>query len=106
MIRAKFDCQSSIDKATSNRKLDFMTFEHLGLSQEVLRSVHDVCYTTPIPIQQKAIPALLMRRAVLGCAQCGTGKTDCYTSPMLDRLSTGRPVAPSPPPPIFDPQRS
>ncbi|HEY9549908.1 MAG TPA: DEAD/DEAH box helicase, partial [Kiloniellaceae bacterium] len=67
-----------------------MTFEDLGLSPEVLRAVQDVGYTTPTPIQQKAIPVVLMGRDVLGCAQTGTGKTAGFTLPMIDILSSGR----------------
>ncbi|MGF1629400.1 MAG: DEAD/DEAH box helicase [Kiloniellaceae bacterium] len=67
-----------------------MTFEDLGLSPEVLRAVQDVGYTTPTPIQEKAIPVVLMGRDVLGCAQTGTGKTAGFTLPMIDILSNGR----------------
>ena len=67
-----------------------MTFEDLGLSPEVLRAVQDVGYTTPTPIQEKAIPVVLMGRDVLGCAQTGTGKTAGFTLPMIDILSSGR----------------
>jgi superfamily II DNA/RNA helicase len=49
-----------------------------------------VGYTTPTPIQEKAIPVVLMGRDVLGCAQTGTGKTAGFTLPMIDILSSGR----------------
>jgi len=70
--------------------MDYMTFEDLGLSPEVLRAVLEVGYTTPTPIQEKAIPVVLMGRDVLGCAQTGTGKTAGFTLPMIDILSSGR----------------
>ncbi|HIC79880.1 MAG TPA: DNA helicase, partial [Kiloniellaceae bacterium] len=50
-----------------------MVFEDLGLSPEVLKAVEEVGYSTPTPIQEKAIPVVLMGRDVLGCAQTGTG---------------------------------
>ena len=52
-----------------------MSFESLGLSAPVLQAVTEKGYTTPTPIQEKAIPIVLMGRDVLGCAQTGTGKT-------------------------------
>ena len=45
-------------------------------------------YTHPTPIQQKAIPFLLQRKDLLGCAQTGTGKTAAFTIPMLQLLHT------------------
>lgn len=67
-----------------------MNFSDLGLSPEVLTAVNDSGYTTPTPIQEQAIPYVLMGRDVLGCAQTGTGKTASFTLPMIDILSSGR----------------
>ncbi len=67
-----------------------MNFEDLGLSPEVLEAIADAGYTTPTPIQEQAIPYVLMGRDVLGCAQTGTGKTASFTVPMIDILATGR----------------
>ncbi|MEE8140371.1 MAG: DEAD/DEAH box helicase, partial [Alphaproteobacteria bacterium] len=50
-----------------------MTFEELGLSDEVLHAVADAGYQQPTPIQEQAIPLVLMGRDILGCAQTGTG---------------------------------
>ena len=52
-----------------------MNFADLGLSEPVLQAIADAGYTTPTPIQEKAIPYVQMGRDVLGCAQTGTGKT-------------------------------
>ncbi len=81
----EFDRRSHFKKTTS-----CMTFEDLGLSPEVLKAVEEVGYTTPTPIQEKAIPVVLIGRDVLGCAQTGTGKTASFTLPMIDILSRGR----------------
>jgi len=45
-----------------------MNFEKLGLGPEILKAVEEGGYTTPTPIQEKAIPFVLMGRDVLGCA--------------------------------------
>ena len=82
-----------------------MTFSDLGLSAEVLRAVTDAGYETPTPIQQKAIPYVLMGRDVLGCAQTGTGKTASFTLPMIDILAQGRARARMPRSLILEPTR-
>ncbi|MGH6896752.1 MAG: DEAD/DEAH box helicase, partial [Geminicoccaceae bacterium] len=63
------------------------SFADLGLSAPLLRAVRAESYTTPTPIQAKAIPHLLAGRDLLGCAQTGTGKTAAFALPILHRLS-------------------
>jgi superfamily II DNA/RNA helicase len=67
-----------------------MTFDDLGLSPETLKAVAEKGYVNPTPIQEKAIPAIMMARDVVGLAQTGTGKTASFTLPMIDALSGGR----------------
>lgn len=66
-----------------------MSFEHFGLSPEILRAVQAKHYVTPTPIQSQSIPAILLGKDVIGCAQTGTGKTAGFTLPMLHRLQAG-----------------
>lgn len=69
-----------------------MNFNDLSLSTELLKAVSDQGYSTPTPIQVKAIPAVLKGRDVLAAAQTGTGKTAGFTLPLLQRLSKVRPA--------------
>ncbi len=64
-----------------------MSFDELGLATALVRTVREQGYTTPTPIQQQAIPAILAGGDVLASAQTGTGKTAGFTLPILDRLS-------------------
>src|ERR1700754_3564194 len=82
-----------------------MSFESLGLSAPVLQAVADKGYTEPTPIQEKAIPLVLMGRDVLGCAQTGTGKTASFVLPMIDILSEGRAKSRMPRTLILEPTR-
>jgi superfamily II DNA/RNA helicase len=80
-------------------------FSDLGLSEEVLRAIDDMGYRHPTPIQEQAIPYVLMGRDVMGTAQTGTGKTAGFTLPMLDILSGSRARARMPRSLILEPTR-
>jgi len=80
-------------------------FGPLGLSDPILKALHEKGYLRPTPIQAQAIPAVLMGRDVLGCAQTGTGKTAGFTLPMLDILSGSRARARMPRSLILEPTR-
>jgi len=82
-----------------------MTFEDLGLGDKVLKAIADAGYSTPTPIQEKAIPQVLMGKDVLGIAQTGTGKTASFTLPMIEILSQGRAKARMPRTLIVSPTR-
>jgi ATP-dependent RNA helicase RhlE len=64
-----------------------LNFNELGLSEPILRAIGDAGYTTPTPIQAKAIPQVLSGGDLLAGAQTGTGKTAGFTLPILHLLS-------------------
>src|ERR1041385_5662357 len=63
-----------------------MSFEKLNLIEPILRALKNEGYTKPTPIQEKAIPVVLKRRDLLGCAQTGTGKTAAFAIPIIQIL--------------------
>ncbi|TVP47933.1 MAG: DEAD/DEAH box helicase, partial [Mongoliibacter sp.] len=65
-----------------------MAFNNLNLIEPILKAVAEEGYTTPTPIQQKAIPLVLDGNDLLGCAQTGTGKTAAFSIPIIQLLST------------------
>ena len=67
-----------------------MTFAELGLRPELVRAVTDAGYTTPTPIQERAIPVALDGKDLIACAQTGTGKTAAFLLPILQHLAAGR----------------
>ncbi len=81
------------------------TFADLELSPDILKAIADVGYTTPTPIQEQAIPHILMMRDVLACAQTGTGKTASFVLPMLEILGASRARARMPRSLILEPTR-
>src|SRR5918993_429826 len=63
-----------------------MSFEKLNLIEPIYRALTTEGYTKPTPIQEQAIPILLERGDLLGCAQTGTGKTAAFAIPILQLL--------------------
>lgn len=82
-----------------------MNFEELGLSAPILKAIEECGYTQPTPIQEQAIPHILMMRDVVGLAQTGTGKTASFTLPMIEILAGGRAKARMPRSLILSPTR-
>src|SRR5438128_12465747 len=66
------------------------TFADLGLSQSTLQALRDVGYSSPSPIQEQAIPALLQGRDVIGQAQTGTGKTAAFGLPIMEYIDSAQ----------------
>lgn len=67
-----------------------MTFNNLGLIQPIIEALEEKGYTQPTPIQEKAIPILLKRRDLLGCAQTGTGKTAAFAIPIIQLIEQNK----------------
>jgi ATP-dependent RNA helicase RhlE len=61
-------------------------FNQLALIEPILKALSKEGYSTPTPIQEKAIPVVLSRKDLLACAQTGTGKTAAFTLPVLQLL--------------------
>ncbi|MEC0125046.1 DEAD/DEAH box helicase [Paenibacillus pabuli] len=64
-----------------------MTFKDLNIIPPILEGLSKANYTSPTPIQEQAIPAVLAGRDLLGCAQTGTGKTAAFSVPIIQLLS-------------------
>ena len=62
------------------------TFEELKISNSLLKSLDEVGFTEPTPIQESAIPVINSGMNLVGIAQTGTGKTAAYLLPLLTKL--------------------
>ena len=64
-----------------------MTFEELGVRDDLLRGIADMGFETPMPVQEKVIPVLLNGdHDLVALAQTGTGKTAAFGLPVLQRI--------------------
>jgi ATP-dependent RNA helicase RhlE len=66
---------------------NFMSFDTLGLTTEILTAIQQQHFVSPTPIQQQAIPLILAGHDVMASAQTGTGKTASFVLPILQQLS-------------------
>jgi superfamily II DNA/RNA helicase len=64
-----------------------MSFESLGLLAPLLRAAQQRGYIGPTTIQSAAIPPALDGRDVQGAARTGSGKTQAFGWPVLQRLA-------------------
>ncbi len=66
-----------------------MTFEELGVREDILKAITEMGYASPMPVQEKVIPHLLNENNdVVALAQTGTGKTAAFGLPVLQRIDT------------------
>ncbi len=63
-----------------------MSFQNLGLSEEVVHGVQSMGYIDPTPIQLRAFPIILGGKDLIGASQTGTGKTAAFALPLLTQL--------------------
>ncbi len=63
-----------------------MNFTDFALNNNVAEAINDLGYTTATPIQEKAIPALMDGKDLVGCAQTGTGKTAAFAIPIINHI--------------------
>lgn len=65
-----------------------MTFEELGVRDDLRCAIEELGFENPMPVQEKVIPHLLQDEAgdVVALAQTGTGKTAAFGLPLLQRI--------------------
>jgi ATP-dependent RNA helicase DeaD len=64
-------------------------FNVLNLHPQLVQSVVEQGYVTPMPIQSAVIPLMLAGNDVIDQAQTGTGKTAAYALPILQNIVAG-----------------
>lgn len=69
-----------------------MSFQHFVLHPKILKSIEEMGFTTPTPIQKQAIPKILEGIDIRASAQTGTGKTAAFLLPALCRLINPSPA--------------
>ncbi|KAI1610313.1 adenosinetriphosphatase [Exophiala viscosa] len=74
------------EKAKTPNLKSVSSFQQFSLSRPILRGLATLSFTTPTPIQVRAIPVALQGLDVVGSAVTGSGKTAAFLLPILERL--------------------
>jgi ATP-dependent RNA helicase DeaD len=67
-----------------------MNFEDFSLSKETMKSISEIGFEEPTPIQVSAIPLIMSNRDIVGQAQTGTGKTAAFGIPIAEKCQNGK----------------
>lgn len=63
-----------------------LNFSELSLSPNLLENILSLGYANPTPIQEQAIPHVIVGSDIAGLAQTGTGKTAAFLIPLIERI--------------------
>ena len=80
------NAQTEQTQEAAAEEVKLMTFDELGLKDELLKSVKFAGFTTPSPIQAQAIPLVISGKDMVGQAHTGTGKTAAFALPALHNM--------------------
>lgn len=69
-----------------NKRKQALSFEKMGLSDEMVAKLYEVGYEKPTPVQAGVIPLAMEEFDLIGQSQTGTGKTAAFGIPILEQL--------------------
>ncbi len=67
-----------------------MNFDDFNLSKETMKSIAEIGFEEPTPIQVSALPLIMDGRDIVGQAQTGTGKTAAFGIPIVENCQKGK----------------
>ena len=63
-------------------------FDKFQFNDYVKKTLNNIHFTSPTPIQDKVIPLVYKNKDIIGISQTGTGKTHSFLIPIIDRIDT------------------
>lgn len=77
---------------TVKKKTKKANFEHYGFIYELYKALIYKKFHSPLPIQKKAIPAIMQGRDIIVSSKTGSGKTLTYLLPLINKLKCHSPI--------------
>ena len=87
---AKFKNKASTSTEPEVAFVPVHTFNDFAIHDNLKKAIASKGYTTPTPIQDQAIPSVLLGKDVLGIANTGTGKTGAFLIPLINKVGYDR----------------
>jgi len=92
--KSELNIDTFINKATSHSVVTAFTPQHqfsdFGLDKAITDTISYKGYTSPTPIQDRAIPLIMAGKDVVGLANTGTGKTAAFLLPLIHKINQNR----------------
>ncbi|KKQ89548.1 MAG: DEAD/DEAH RNA helicase [Candidatus Curtissbacteria bacterium GW2011_GWC2_38_9] len=89
-ITAGRQLNASSSVTTGDSYIPEHKFEDFAIVPEIKRNIASKKYTSPTPIQDRAIPTILAGEDVIGIANTGTGKTAAFLIPLINKAFLDR----------------
>lgn len=87
MLSFEYDSPAVLGNNHNETKGKFVSkFISYDLNENILKTLNEINFTEPTPIQELAIPKICEGRDIIACAQTGTGKTAAFMLPILNYL--------------------
>jgi superfamily II DNA/RNA helicase len=86
----RIDFSRFIKKAQNVIEKDYLpqhAFSDFPFHEQLYKNITNMGYTSPRPIQDQAIPAILANKDIFGLANTGTGKTAAFLLPLIEKIS-------------------
>jgi len=86
----RIDFSRFIKKAQNVIEKDYLpqhAFSDFPFHEQLYKNIAHIGYTSPRPIQDQAIPAILAGKDIFGLANTGTGKTAAFLLPLIEKIS-------------------
>ncbi|ESO06063.1 hypothetical protein HELRODRAFT_105974 [Helobdella robusta] len=75
-----------VETSGNNCPPNIESFSDINFGEIVNNNIKLCKYTHPTPIQKYAVPVILAKRDIMGCAQTGSGKTAAYLLPLFSNI--------------------
>lgn len=83
----------STSKMAEDEETRLIEFHEMGLDDRILKAISKLGWSSPTPIQERAIPLALEGKDILARARTGSGKTAAFSIPVIQKILASKQMA-------------